>query len=93
MLLLYQIYYNHFYSIFIIHWESESKQENLIAVLHILDHVSQVERKKGGRKKLKQIFQQKRKQPFLISGRKYMATQIQVIKFFIDNNLPNFVLN
>ena len=47
MLLLYQIYYNYFYSIFIIQWESESKQENLIAVLHIVDHVSQVERKKG----------------------------------------------
>ena len=50
-------------------------------------------KEEGGRKKLKQIFQQKRKQHFLISGRKYRATQIQVIKFFIDNNLPNFVLN
>ena len=30
-----------------------------------------------GRKKPKKIFQQKRKQPFLISGRKYRATQTQ----------------
>ena len=47
----------------------------------------------GGRKKLKQIFQQKRKQPFLISGRKYRATQKQVSKFFIDYNRPIFALN
>ena len=38
MLLLYQIY-NYFYSIFIIQWESENKQENLIAALHTVDHV------------------------------------------------------
>ena len=45
------------------------------------------------RKKLTQIFPQKRKQPFLICGRKYRAIHIQVNKFFIDNNLPNFALN
>ena len=28
-----------------------------------------------------------------MSGRKYRATQTQVIKFFIDDNLPNLVLN
>ena len=47
----------------------------------------------GGRKKLKQVFPQKRKQPFSISGRKYRAMHIQVNKFFIDNNLQNFALN
>ena len=34
-----------------------------------------------------------KKQPFLICGRKYRATQMQVSKFFIDDNLPNFDLN
>ena len=47
MLLLYQIYYNYFYSIFIIQWESENKQENLIAILHTVNYVSHVEREKG----------------------------------------------
>ena len=47
MLLLYQIYYNHNYSIFIIRWESENKQENLIAILHTAYHIWHVEMEKG----------------------------------------------
>ena len=30
---------------------------------------------------------------FLVNGRKYRATQTQVIKFFVDENLPNLALN
>ena len=33
------------------------------------------------------------KTTFLLSGRKCRATQIQVSKFFIDDNPPKFALN
>ena len=46
MLLLYQIYYNYFYSIFIIQLESQNKQENFIAIIYTVDHVWYVEREK-----------------------------------------------
>ena len=46
MLLLYQIYYNYFYSIFIIQLESQNKQENFIAIIYTVDPVWHVEREK-----------------------------------------------
>ena len=46
MLLLYQIHYNCFDSVFVIQWESQNKQENFIAMLHTVDHVWHVEREK-----------------------------------------------
>ena len=57
--------------------ESQNKQENIIAILHTV----------------KKMFQLKRKQNFLISGRKYRTAQTQVIKFFIDDDIPNLALN
>ena len=70
MLLLYQIYYNYFYSTFIMQWESERKQENLIAVLHIVDHISQVERKKGGEKETKTDISTEKKTTFFDKWKK-----------------------